>query len=453
MIVKLLLPALALSVVTLQPASAEPVSFAREIRPLVKRHCESCHKPDKRKGELDVTTHAALVQGGETGAGVVARDPAASLVLESVMGPDPDMPQKGDALGEEAVALLRRWIEEGAADDSAAVAEEEAAPGDAPPPVYHALPAVTALAFTPDGGQLVVGGHGELVFHDPAGGGPVARVPSGLPRIGALRFTGDGARLVAGGGVPTDFGGFETWVQDSNGSWISGGIHRIAPDELFGLGISPDGSRLVFGGADRIVRVAAIDSGEVVAEFRDHSDWSMGAIFDDAGSLVVTASRDETMRLIDAGSGAMVDSVNHPREPVLCLARHPSEPWCLAGTERGGLFAYTIPEGVIEKPDDNRDPNFRDEFPRLSGPVYALAFSPDGSLVAASGADDEVRVYKTADRSRAATIRVEDGADIYALAFAPDGGRLAFAGYSGEVTVAATDSGEITATFGAAPVE
>jgi len=43
----------------------KPVSFQKDIVPIFKASCISCHKPDKKKGKLDMTTYADLLKGGK----------------------------------------------------------------------------------------------------------------------------------------------------------------------------------------------------------------------------------------------------------------------------------------------------------------------------------------------------------------------------------------------------
>jgi hypothetical protein len=66
------------------------------------------------------------------------------------------MPQKADALHESQVALIERWISEGAKDDTPATAKAHYDMEH--PPVYVTAPAVTSLEYSPDGSHDRGGG-------------------------------------------------------------------------------------------------------------------------------------------------------------------------------------------------------------------------------------------------------------------------------------------------------
>ena len=95
-------------------AQDKTVSYEKDIVPIFKATCISCHKPDKKKGKLDMTTYADLIKGGKQGSPVKPGDPAKSLIVEMISGKEPEMPEKGDALKPEQVELISRWIKEGA---------------------------------------------------------------------------------------------------------------------------------------------------------------------------------------------------------------------------------------------------------------------------------------------------------------------------------------------------
>lgn len=98
-------------------ASAAPVDFAREIQPLLASRCYDCHGPAKDKGGLRLNEASHARKGGESGEpAIIPGRSADSLLLKRVLTADEEevMPQKGPRLTAAEVALLRRWIDEGA---------------------------------------------------------------------------------------------------------------------------------------------------------------------------------------------------------------------------------------------------------------------------------------------------------------------------------------------------
>jgi len=90
------------------------VSYEKDIQPIFKTSCISCHKPDKKKGKLDMSTYADLMKGGKQGPPVKAGEPGKSLLVEMISGAEPEMPEKGDKLKAYQVEIISRWIKQGA---------------------------------------------------------------------------------------------------------------------------------------------------------------------------------------------------------------------------------------------------------------------------------------------------------------------------------------------------
>lgn len=93
------------------------VDFHREIKPIFEAKCYNCHQGAKVKGGLRLDLREDALLGGNTdGAAVVPHRPEASALIRRITSTDPDevMPAKGDPLSAADVALLRRWIAEGA---------------------------------------------------------------------------------------------------------------------------------------------------------------------------------------------------------------------------------------------------------------------------------------------------------------------------------------------------
>lgn len=78
-------------------------------------HCVKCHNAAKAKGELDLSTRAEALKGGESGAAIVAGDAEESLLMKSVRHlAEPHMPHNERKLSEDAIAILANWIDAGA---------------------------------------------------------------------------------------------------------------------------------------------------------------------------------------------------------------------------------------------------------------------------------------------------------------------------------------------------
>ena len=109
----------AILVVASSPAllHAQEVDFRRDIEPIFKSRCYKCHGEKKQKGELRLDSPKSIRTGGENGSVVVPGKPKESPLYKLVSLPpehDDIMPAKGDTLTREQIALIRKWIEQGA---------------------------------------------------------------------------------------------------------------------------------------------------------------------------------------------------------------------------------------------------------------------------------------------------------------------------------------------------
>lgn len=106
------------------PAAAsiadDSVEFGRHVRPILVRHCLSCHgfDPSTREADLRLDTFefATAARSKDRPPAIVPGDPDASLLLHRVTDADPDvrMPPERPALKPEEIETLRAWIAQGA---------------------------------------------------------------------------------------------------------------------------------------------------------------------------------------------------------------------------------------------------------------------------------------------------------------------------------------------------
>jgi WD40 repeat protein/mono/diheme cytochrome c family protein len=433
-------PALLVTFLSTVIVHAAPVSYYREVRPLLRANCTGCHKPAKKKGGLDLTSVETLLQGGEAGP-VKPGHAADAEILKQLSGAEPAMPKDGDPLTAAEIALLRRWIEEGAKDDT------PSDPGEvhrlAAPPVYKCAPAIASLAWSPDGTTLAVAAWHEVILRSGDGTELLGRLTGDASRIESLAFSPDGKQLAVAGGAPSEFGEVQIW--DVTARKLKRSI-KASNDCFFGVSWSPDGKHVAVGCADKLVRVFDAGDGREMMRCDNHLDWVFATAWSRDGKRLVSASRDKAIKLIDPSTGHLVDDIAQPREPLLCVARHPAEDLVAFGGDNGQVRLHKVaPRGGRLAEGDNKEESTVREFERIPGPAHALAFSPDGTLLAATGARGETRIWKSADGKRVAQISGE--IPLYTLAFTHDGKTLATAGADGRIRLYDSATGKMSGDF------
>ena len=401
-----------------------PVSFDKQIRPILVANCQSCHQSASKQSGLDLTTYKDFRAGGRKGAAFVPGNPEKSVVVAYLTGEaKPPMPFGGKPLAEEDLKLIKRWITEGAQDDSPA---DVLSAAPAAPVVYHALPVITALALSPDSQLLAVSGYHEVLLHK-IGGGLVARLPGVSDRIHGLAFSPDGKTLAAVGGSPARFGEVQFWDVAAHKLRHS---TVLSTDTLFGASFSPDGTRLAFGGADKSVRIFDVASGKEIRKIDHHEDWVFATVFGVDGKRLVSVSRDRAAKLTDANTGAFIENVNLLHEGLNAVVRHPRKDWVLIGGEDGIPYLY-----MMDRPRAMRiadDSTLIRALEKQDGPIMALAISPDGSLGAVGSATGPVRLYNLETGALVGKCGGQTGGT-YAIAFEPSGERVFAAGFDGKV--------------------
>lgn len=96
---------------------AEPVDFVRDVQPIFRAHCYSCHGSEKQKSGLRLDIRSELLRGGDNyGPALIAKQAADSPVWQLVTSTDPStqMPPEGPRLTAQQIATLTDWINQGA---------------------------------------------------------------------------------------------------------------------------------------------------------------------------------------------------------------------------------------------------------------------------------------------------------------------------------------------------
>jgi hypothetical protein len=451
-----LLTALAAWLILAVPRAAaqeKPVSFINDVAPILKENCFACHDAKKRSGKLDMTSYEKILAGGAAGEGVTPGKHADSEMYTLVVSQkERRMPPRKDNLSPVPTPqadVIKKWIDQGAKLDSgldpkADLVKELRVRWKPPaPPVKYPYPViVNALAYTPDGKQLVVGGHHELTVWEVATGKLQKRIHTRAERAYALAFLPDG-KLAVAGGRPGQEG--DVRIFDVNGPGKTGpdalvldGVndHKVmvkqlldTDDSVLCLAVSPDGKRIASGGCDRTVRVWEYPSGKLEQAIENHADWVLGVTFAPDNKHLLTCSRDKTAKVWDlaakesvltfpehqnavfgvgvkadgkagfsagadkqlrtwnaTGEGKQIKVVGGHGDEILKLVQHPKEP----------VLVTTSADKTVKVWNPETGANLK-TLTGLNDHVFAAAISPDGKQVAAGGYDGEVKVWNIGD--------------------------------------------------------
>ena len=422
--------------------AAAPVSFTKDVAPILVKSCQACHGPQDPKGAFQLTTYELLLKPGESGAvSITPGKPEESELVRLISEQDKTlwMPKEGDRLPEEQIALIKRWITEGAAFDSpdpkatlSSIIPKPAHPNA--PEAYRVPVPVTALAYNAPGTELASGGYHEIVIWNPADGAVLRRVKNIAQRTYALAYSPDGTLLAAASGTPGQIGEVKL-INPADGSLVKdlGTMADVAHDAAF----SPDGTKLAACGADRSIRIYDVASGKEEVLIEDHADWVMAIAWNHDGTKLASASRDKTSKIFDAKTGDSVITFPGHAEVVYGVDWNADSTQVLSsGKDRKIQIWNPVDAAKIA------------EIGGFGHDVYRTFVF--GNNIFACSADNTARQFALDSKSQ---LRAFSGHIdwVFTLAFHEPTKRLATGSFDGEVRIWNTDDGANLLTFKAAP--
>jgi hypothetical protein len=422
-------------------ASAEPVSFKRDIAPLLQNQCFACHGPKKAEGGYRVDQFEKVMAAGDSGSnGFVANDADASESLRRMMSTDPDerMPKDGDPLTPEQIALFKQWIDEGAqydgGDPKAALASIMPAPTHpAAPEAYRATLPITAVAFSPDGKELFVGGYHEITVWNPENGSLIRRIGNVAQRVYGLSFKPDGSQLAAACGAPGRHGEVR-FFHPATGELMQ----VIAPtaDVAYDVQWNPAGDRLATCAADGVVRLFDANTFAEQRMITSHSDWVFAVAWSADGTKLASGSRDKTAKVFDAQTGDLLITYSQHNAAVRGVMFHPEGAEVYSTGSNNKWDRWKIADGARTKEVG------------LGGEAYKLVRVGESFFVPT--AEPRVRQFKAKEGDQ---VREFHEAKDWVLSVAAHeaSGRVAAGTFDGEVRIWQLSDGKPLLNFPAAP--
>jgi WD40 repeat protein len=317
---------------------------------------------------------------------------------------------------------------------------------------------VRAIAYRPDGKHLAVGGGAigfgpfigdqELFLWNRASGDELPPFRTGKHRgaITGLAWTPDGTQLALSlwclddardvlsttGMREESCGRIEIW-DVVRGRLLQSlmGHHSF----VNGVALSRDGSLVASAGSDGIANVWQTATGVRSHRLEGHRGQIMAVAFSPSGDLLATAGQGPldhwgSMTPNDFGEVKLWNL--HSGKGSVPLGGHDQGVFALAFSPDGGLLASAGRDRIIKLWDTHSGRLLRSLFGHQDD-VHGLAFSPDGTKLTSGSSDLTVRLWNPADGHQKTVFRGHRE-PVTAVAFDPDGRSIASCG-SSEVKV------------------
>ena len=424
-----------------------PVSFMRDVAPILVENCIACHNPRKSESKYVMTTFAQLAKGGQQGEDITLEpgEPDESRLVELIrLDGNPRMPFKQDPLPKEKVATIERWVTEGAKYDGTSPGEDwtillRKTQLVTIPAAYPVTVPITALQFSRDGSAVAASGYHEITFWKTADGALDRRLTGLAERVYDIAYSPDGKWLATASGDPGVYGVAKLWLAEPGGGGKPVRDLAETQDVVFAVAFSPDSKKIATAGADRTIRIFEVETGKLLTQIEDHADWIFGIAFSPDGKRLASASRDKTSKVFDLEKKESLVTFPGHAQAIYTVSFMPDGKGIATGGEDNRIRIWN---------PDNDGKSIR-EIGGFGGTVFKLIYSPDGKNLLAVGGDKTVQIFD----AKGSSLRKLQGHNdwIYALAVSPDSKTVASGSWDGEVKLWNLADGKLQRTIIAAP--
>ena len=430
------------------PVHAQEVktNFDDHVKAILKQRCASCHGPDSKKGDLDISNYTNLMQGGSSGTVIEPGDPDGSYLFNLVSHEDEPAMPPGGKIPDAELAIIRQWIESGALENkgSKAVMTKKpvaAAMGDNPlvrpetvavfprvpmQPVQHTPrnPVAGSMATSPWAPLIAVAGKNQIVLYNTTNLQMIGLLPFPEGNVNCVQFSRSGSVLLAAGGHAGNSGVAVLW-DVATGERIATFGNEL--DEVLAADISPDHAFVALGGPGRVVNVYSTETGELNYSIKKHTDWITSVAFSTDGVLLATGDRNGGLHVWESWTG----------RAYLTLKGHSKSIQSISWRADSNVVASASTDTTIKLWELNNGGQIK-SWAAHAGGANSLTFTRDGRILS-TGVDKTTKLWQQDGAQQIAFAAFNELATSVAWC---DESLRAFAGdYTGEIRVWKFDDG------------
>ena len=271
--------------------------------------------------------------------------------------------------------------------------------------------AVRCVRFSPNGRQLLTGGHDNTIrVWDVAQHQLIKTLRGHDSWVRGCDFTPDGMHVISAGHDHRA----KLWEIDSYEEYrvIKGRVLLGHRDDVLAAGISQDGNAIVTASRDRTARTWDAETGQFRMTFEEgHAYLASTAEFFPDGEKLLTSALDNSTRIWDVATG------------VEMLRISGTGPYAAAALSPDGRVVLT---GGLDEFAQLWDASSGESIRTIEGhknPITATAISTNGRMAASGDVNGRVKLWSMADWTELFDLNAHTGR-ISSLVFSPDGKRL-----------------------------
>lgn len=405
------------------PAAETQIDYQKQIAPLFRKYCESCHSIDDPEGNFVIDSYDSLLKGGEQGPAVLPGDSKSSRLIRMVTGETkPIMPPEdsGDKLTPQEITLLMEWINQGAKGPS----------GKAPVRMELTVPKIVSarsvnkpidsLVWSPANDLIAIA---RFVEVDILSGttNKLIRTIKGLPgKVNSVRFSPDGKWLITASGTTGLFGQAAVWDVATGKKLQEFVGHR---DVLYAAQVSSDKKWLATGSYDQNIILWDVATGKQARQLSGHNGAIFDLVFSPDSTTLASASADSTVKVWQVTTGVRLDTLSQPLKEQYSVAFSSDGNFILATGADNRIRKWQFVSQRTAKINPLIYARFAHE-----NPVIQIVHSSDGKLLASISDDLSLKIW---DANQILLLHVEENLPSVptSVAFSPDS-RIAIVGFS-----------------------
>ena len=314
---------------------------------------------------------------------------------------------------------------------------------------------IFSVAFSPDGRKLASASW-DGVKWDAETGQNITTLRGHTRVVDSVAFSPDGLTFAS-----NSVDGAQVWE-------VATGRHITtlsgSPNFVTSIAYSPDGTRLATGSAnarnaEHTIKLWDVETGQNLTTLQGHTDLVTTVVYSRDGTLLASGSKDKTVKLWAVSTGENIATLQGHEKLVFSVAFSPDGTKLASGSEDTSIRLWEIPTGKTiyilggvnspqvgmtvlpaprpgEKLNELQMDDAVDTEPEIiRGLVLSVAFSPDGTKVAAAVLDDGETTLWDVGTGEHITTLTEERCSVWSVAFSPDGTKLAVGTGTGNNTV------------------